>query len=159
MTVRSVRRILAAIAIILGAAAAFVGGPAGSRHAAGRTDGVAALAGQIEREEDHVTARELGTWIREKRAMQIFDLRTRSEFDESHLPGARHVSIETLVAMPFQASDTIVLYSEGRAHAAQAWVLLRAAGHERVYFLKGGLREWTDYFGTPRSGDPESGGC
>lgn len=147
----TIRRALAGLAIALGIAAALVG----DRTAFDAQK----LAAQIEREEDHVTARELATWIREKRALHVFDLRTRREFDESHLPNARHASIEALVAMPFAADDTIVLYSEGGAHAAQAWVLLRAAGHERVYFLKGGLREWTDYFGTPQSRDRESGGC
>jgi hypothetical protein len=40
--------------------------------------------------------------------------------------------------------ETLVLYSGGGAHAAQAWVLLRAAGHARVRFLSGGLLEWTE---------------
>jgi len=38
----------------------------------------------------------------------------------------------------------IVLYSEGGAHAAQAWVLLRALGYKNVYFLRGGLYEWIE---------------
>jgi hypothetical protein len=37
-----------------------------------------------------------------------------------------------------------VLYSEGGAHAAQGWVLLRANGHRQVYFLRGGLLDWMD---------------
>jgi hypothetical protein len=36
----------------------------------------------------------------------------------------------------------VVLYSEGGAHAAQGWFLLRARGHERVFFLREGLYEW-----------------
>ena len=35
-----------------------------------------------------------------------------------------------------------MLYSQGGAHAAQAWVMLRASGHRRVYFLRGGMDEW-----------------
>jgi 3-mercaptopyruvate sulfurtransferase SseA len=42
-----------------------------------------------------------------------------------------------------------VLYSEGGAHAAQAWVLLRAAGVRNVYFLRGGILEWLDLVMNP----------
>jgi 3-mercaptopyruvate sulfurtransferase SseA len=44
----------------------------------------------------------------------------------------------------FAKDDTIVLISDGGAHAAQAWVFLRALGHEHVVFLRGGLGEWLD---------------
>jgi rhodanese-related sulfurtransferase len=153
------RRMLAVSALVLGATALAIGNPVRSGRSAEHISDATRLAQQIEREEDHVTARELATWIQERRALHILDFRTRREFDESHLPGARHSTIEAAMATHFQASDTIVLYSAGGAHAAQAWVLLRAAGHERVYFLKGGLQEWTDYFGTPQMRDPERGGC
>jgi len=37
---------------------------------------------------------------------------------------------------------TVVLYSEGGAHAAQAWVLLRVRGYSRVVVLREGVYEW-----------------
>jgi 3-mercaptopyruvate sulfurtransferase SseA len=49
-----------------------------------------------------------------------------------------------LVSSTPRADETLVLYSEGGAHAAQGWVLLRAQGHEHVYFLRGGLLDWLD---------------
>jgi hypothetical protein len=47
-----------------------------------------------------------------------------------------------------------VLYSEGGAHAAQGWVLLRTLGHGKVYFLRGGLLEWIDEVMNPVLGSP-----
>ena len=39
----------------------------------------------------------------------------------------------------FHPSDTIVLLSEGGAHAAQAWVLLQVRGYRNVFFLRDGI--------------------
>jgi hypothetical protein len=36
----------------------------------------------------------------------------------------------------------VVLYSEGGAHAGQAWVLLKATGVANVLFISGGLVDW-----------------
>ena len=46
------------------------------------------------------------------------------------------------MATPFTPSETIVVYSKEGAHAAQAWVLLRALGHRQVFFLRGGRAAW-----------------
>lgn len=167
MTVAAWRRLLAGLAVSLGGIAPFAGEPHPPRQA--RFDTVA-VAAQVAREEDHVTARELAAWIRARKdGLRVIDLRSREEFAAHHLPAARPATIEDVVKTRFAPDDTLVLYSAGGAHAAQAWVLLRAAGHERVYFLRGGHREWTAllqsdpearaYFGrAPESGE-ESDGC
>ena len=54
------------------------------------------------------------------------------------------MSLPDVATLAPAARETLVLYSEGGAHAAQAWVLLRARGHEHVYFLRGGLLDWMD---------------
>jgi hypothetical protein len=55
--------------------------------------------------------------------------------------------------MPFRADETLVLYSEGGAHAAQAWVFLRALGYRKAFFLRGGLYEWIDQVMNPTLAD------
>jgi 3-mercaptopyruvate sulfurtransferase SseA len=72
----------------------------------------------------------------------VLDLRTQREFDEYHVPNAELVPLEALMSERFARNETLVLISDGGAHAAQAWVFLRALGHEHVYFLRGGLAEW-----------------
>jgi rhodanese-related sulfurtransferase len=132
-----VRRALAAIAAVGGVFALLAGSPY-------RVD-VDRMAAAIAHEDDHVTALELATWIRDRKpGLRVVDLRKPAEFDEYHLPRAENVAIENLASTPFTASETIVLISDGGAHAAQGWVLLQAMGHRQVFFLRGGLQEWLD---------------
>lgn len=122
---------------------------AGSPFAAGRVD-VAQLAGQVEREEDHVTALELAQWIKGRRPdLRILDLRTAAEYDSLHIPGAVRVSLDSLAALALPRRSTVVLYSDAGAHAAQGWVFLRALGLTHVYFLRGGMYEWVDQVLSP----------
>jgi rhodanese-related sulfurtransferase len=115
----------------------------------GRID-VARLAGQVEREEDHVTALELGEWIKSRRPqLRVLDLRSAAQFDSLHIPGAERVDLDSLASMDVSRSETVVLYSEAGAHAAQAWVFLRALGFEHVLFLRGGIYEWIDQVLSP----------
>ena len=82
--------------------------------------------------------------------LRVFDLRSRADFDRMHIAGARHTDIETLARDPLPRDATIVLYSEGGAHAAQAWVLLRIRGYRRVFFLREGMFEWVARVMEPR---------
>jgi rhodanese-related sulfurtransferase len=119
---------------------------AGSPYAAnqGRID-VAELSRAVAQEDDHVTAVELAGWIKERRrSLRIVDIRSAAEFDAYHVPTAERVAVDSLASARFRRDETIVLYSEGGAHAAQAWVFLRALGYEKVFFLRGGLYEWLD---------------
>jgi rhodanese-related sulfurtransferase len=133
------RRWLAWVAAIAGGAAPFADRP---RTA---TVDVDALARTIASEGDHVSAIELARWIRERRSgLRVIDLRSTDEFTRYHVPAAEHVPIDRLTETRFADDDTIVLYSQAGVHAAQAWVLLRALGHRRVYFLRRGVDEWLD---------------
>jgi rhodanese-related sulfurtransferase len=143
------------VALVLGVAAAFAGTPDRSRNA--RLD-VESLARAVEHEDDHVTAIELAEWIRARRpGLRVVDVRSSGEFDALHIPTAERIPLTELAKTPFRRDETIVLYSEGGAHAGQGWVFLRALGYTRVYFLRGGLREWLDDVMTPtidlRAGD------
>ncbi len=158
---------------MLGGVAALLGVLAAVAPPARTTVPVAALAREIDREADHVTALELAAWIRDRKpGLRVLDVRADSEYAAYHIPTAQRLPLREIAALAPRAGETLVLYSEGGAHAAQAWVLLRAAGHRHVYFLKGGLLDWLDdvmhpapgrggearalseYFGgTPRVGD------
>jgi rhodanese-related sulfurtransferase len=106
---------------------------------------VRALATEIEHEDDHVTALELAQWIRERKpGLRVLDVRSDSEFAAYHIPSAERMPLGALASLPPRDDETLVLYSEGGAHAAQGWVLLRANGHRHVYFLRGGLLDWME---------------
>lgn len=136
---RVMRKALAAIALAGGLLAAL---PAPAPHASFDAQ---TLATAIAREEDHVTAIELAHWLRDRKAgLRVIDLRTPAEFAAFHLPHAENLPIASLPSLRIGAAESVVLISDGGAHAAQGWVLLTAAGHRHVYFLRGGLQEWRD---------------
>jgi rhodanese-related sulfurtransferase len=129
-------------AFVLAVAAAFAGRPTSTPP--GRID-VDALSSAIAHEDDHVTAVELAEWLRDSKAgLRIIDVRSAEEFDEYHIPRAENVPLPSIGKTNFGRRETLVLYSDGGAHAAQAWVLLQSLGFTNVFFLRGGLGEWLD---------------
>ena len=136
-------RIVAGVAALALAVGALL---AGDVHPPAGSDGSRRLlAEEIERESDHVTALELAAWIRDRRpGLRVIDVRPDSEYQAYHVPTAERMALADVVTRRWQAGETVVLYSEGGAHAAQAWVLLRGAGVRDVWFLRGGILEWMD---------------
>jgi len=140
-------QVLGNTAFVLGIAAAFAGSPYAERH--GRID-VDQLATMVRHEDDHVTAAELAGWIKDRRAgLRVVDVRSVEEYESFHIPTAERIAIDSLVSAHFSPTETIVLYSEGGPHAAQAWVFLHALGYEKVYFLRGGAYEWIEQIVSP----------
>jgi rhodanese-related sulfurtransferase/uncharacterized membrane protein YedE/YeeE len=106
---------------------------------------VAAIARQIAHEEDHVDALELAEWIRERRpGLRIVDVREGLDSSIYRIPGSVSVPLERLPEIEVAAKEHVVLYSDGGAHAAQAWVLLRARGIVNATVLKDGMAAWED---------------
>ena len=136
------RVIVGGLAALLAIGAAFAGSP--EPHAGSR-ESIRTLADEIEHESDHVTALELAEWIRQRRPdLRVIDVRADSEYSAYHIPTAERIPLATLATMSFDPRSTVVLYSEGGAHAAQGWVLLRTAGVRNVFFLRGGILDWLD---------------
>jgi 3-mercaptopyruvate sulfurtransferase SseA len=134
------RRTFALTALTLGAAAPLASTPF---HRQIATLDVDELARAIAHGTDHIDALDLAEWIRDRRpGLRVIDLRRRDQFEAGHIPTAENALIDALHTIAPKPGETIVLYSEGGAHAGQAWVLLRALGHERVFFLRAGLFEW-----------------
>jgi len=106
---------------------------------------LAGIASEITREADHVEALDLAEWIRAgEPGLRIIDVREDLEAATYLIPGAEAVAIESLTTIRVAAGERVVLYSEGGAHAAQAWVLLRARGVANAFVLKDGLAAWED---------------
>lgn len=128
------RRALAIIAALGGALALLAGDPYTVKIDVQR------LAKAVAHEDDHVTADELAHWIRDKKpGLRLVDVRTPAEFAKGHMDHAENIPMESIASVEFRPSDTIVLLSEGGAHAAQAWVLLQVRGYPNVFFLRDGI--------------------
>jgi rhodanese-related sulfurtransferase/uncharacterized membrane protein YedE/YeeE len=106
---------------------------------------VDAIAMEIAREADHVDALELAEWIKARRAgLRVLDLREGLDTSTYVIPGATPVSLEALDTIRVKLGEQLVLYSDGGAHAAQAWVLLRVRGIRNALVLKDGMAAWED---------------
>ena len=86
-------------------------------------------------------------WLEENaRAVQIVDVREADEFNGplGHIEGARLVPLGTLAAraLELDAEVPIVTVCRSGARSAQATVLLKKAGFEKVANLSGGMLRW-----------------
>lgn len=112
---------------------------------------LASIAGEISREQDHVDPLDLATWIRDRReGLRIIDVREGLDSAAYVIPGAESVSLDRVASLAVAPGESVVLYSDGGTHAAQAWVLLRARGITNVHVLKDGMAAWEDEVLAPR---------
>jgi rhodanese-related sulfurtransferase len=137
---QSAPRRLRNIAIVLGLLAVVAGTP--YRPAASGVD-LDRLAAVLSQDDYRVSALQLAEWIRDRKVgLRVIDVDLAEPARNDAVPTAEHARIEALTRMRIARADRIVLASEDGLRAAQAWLLLRAAGHERVYVLAGGRRAW-----------------
>jgi 3-mercaptopyruvate sulfurtransferase SseA len=147
LTPAAQHRALAALALGAALLAALAGSPA----PAPRQPALAEVAARIEREADHVTALELAAWIRARRAgLRVVDLRPPGEFASGRVPTAENRTLGDLIAAGVATGETLVLYSAGGTHAAQAWTLLAVGGAPNVFTLQGGFDAWVREVLNPR---------
>ncbi len=72
----------------------------------------------------------------------LIDLRAESEYATYHIPGAVNMDLSSIDFTAIPRNETLILYSEGGVHSAQAWFLFKAKGYASVYLLNGGLDAW-----------------
>lgn len=134
-------------ALALGLIAPFVGSP--TRTTPDGLD-LDAITRAIDDGSDHVSARQLATWIRARKpGLRVLDVRDAKAFAEDAIPTAENLPIDRLVRTTFKAGEIVVLYSQEGAHAGQAWVLLKALHVADVVFVPGGLADWWAEVMTP----------
>jgi rhodanese-related sulfurtransferase len=84
--------------------------------------------------------------------LKLLDLRDENEYNLFHIAGSRRVGLEALACgdlPPLSRDDRVVVVSNGEGRAAKAWLLLSAAGFEKVYILAGGIHGWLKAFAGP----------
>ena len=138
--------------LLLVVAALMVGGGAGG---AGRTVGEDRLAA-IETGADHIGAADLATRILAgSPGMLLVDVRPAAEYAAFHLPRAVNMTVPAVTSdamLPqLRQHELVVLYSNGPAHPAQAWVELTRKGLKNVRVLDGGLEQFRAEILTPAS--------
>jgi thiosulfate/3-mercaptopyruvate sulfurtransferase len=100
------------------------------------------LFASIEQGNDHIEPEELADWLMAKHEdLVVVDIRPLAEYDKFHLRGAINVPLSDLASQlkPYRNQGTIVLYSTGMTHPAQARDGLTRLGFQNVYMLTDGL--------------------
>jgi len=104
-----------------------------------------AIAAEIESEHDHIDALDLAALIKSGApGLRILDLREHLDTSTYMIPGAVAVPLQDVDTVRVRPDEQLVLYSDGGAHAAQAWVLLRVRGIRNARVLKDGMAAWED---------------
>lgn len=102
----------------------------------------AALAGCA----PHISRSQLAAEIAEGSAPPILDVRSRSEYDEAHVPGAVHIPFYSIIPrrheLPKRTGEPLVVYCEHGPRAGLARAGLWLAGAGDVRFLEGHMTAW-----------------
>jgi hydroxyacylglutathione hydrolase len=102
------------------------------------------LGNPIQSYEEH-TPEELADKIF-KDEVKVVDVRAQSEWDEGHLPGAKHIMLGYLAEQAQELKNgatPIVLQCRSGSRSAIATSVLQAQGIDNVINLKGGILAWT----------------
>lgn len=142
------------VALVALAAGLFVISPVTSKDPLQETEtgGVMAFDEQalmvsVEEARDHIEPEELADRLMAgDPGLVVVDIRPAAEFNTFHIRGAINVSIEALAEAlkPHENSGTVVLYSNGMTHPAQARDSLQRQGFNNVYILTDGLQGFRD---------------
>ena len=107
-----------------------------------------------------ITTRELADWLedRHRQPPVLLDVRTRDEWDVSHVPGARRVDpgVSAEMTLPNANRDNeVVVYDAIGYRSAELATRLRAAGFTHARCLDGSIFQWAnEHRPLVRNGDP-----
>lgn len=103
-----------------------------------------------------VTPGELHSRLADHPELQVLDVRSRSEFENSSIAGAQNVPLDRLghhAARLAQAGPMVVVCQSG-ARAGKAGLRLAGAGAEGIEVLDGGMQAWQAAGGAVTVGRP-----
>ncbi len=92
-----------------------------------------------------VTADEFHAWQQGFKNLLVIDIRSKEEFDESHIPRAKWVfgdSALISVSDTLDADQLILIYDNSDFESIDACLLLASRGKLSVFHLKDGFDEW-----------------
>ncbi len=115
----------------------------------------AELANEIAMNKDQISPNVLSEWIIEGRAdYKLIDIRNPEEFAAGSIKGAVNIPMAKILERKTMNSELPahkknIIFSNGDSHAAQTWLILKAAGKE-VYTLEGGYNYWNKLILNPK---------
>jgi rhodanese-related sulfurtransferase len=83
--------------------------------------------------------------LEKNQVIKIIDVRTKSEYDQQHFPGAEHISMEDIVAngIPYSIETPVLITCNlGLKKSDVSAQSLNERGYSSVYILDGGIKAW-----------------
>jgi rhodanese-related sulfurtransferase len=89
----------------------------------------------------------LETLIANHEPVNLIDIRSKNEFREMHIPGARSLPFAELVSpkgfLRYRPTvEQVYIVSDDRARASLASGILRASGYKNAMVVEGGIKNW-----------------
>ncbi|MBF0208388.1 MAG: YeeE/YedE family protein [Oligoflexia bacterium] len=112
------------------------------------------ILNQVENAQDHIEIEEVvQKLMNQDKELLLVDIRTSEEFEEFHIKGAIHIPMSDLAKklLSYKNQGTIVLYSNGMTHPAQARDSLFRQGIKNVLILTDGLEGFNQKILKPSS--------
>lgn len=101
---------------------------------------------EIQQEAQLITVDEIARQMQDSSQMLLLDVRTKEEFEEGHLSGALNMDFLSegfrLQVEQLPKDQPVFIYCRSGNRSAKAANLLREAGFQQIYDLKGGYLEW-----------------
>ncbi len=95
-----------------------------------------------------MTQDQLLTSIEKGTAPVIVDVRSQSEYESGHVPGALHLPFYAMWSrhseIKGKPEDPVVLYCEHGPRAGIAKFALWTLGHEQLFYLEGHMSGWKE---------------
>jgi rhodanese-related sulfurtransferase len=96
--------------------------------------------------EGALTPAEAASWIKEKKNLQIIDVRTEGEYAEGHIAGAKLIPVQEIDRRlaEIDKKKPVLLYCRSGHRSASALKILSDEGYPGAKHLAGGLNAWKD---------------
>jgi rhodanese-related sulfurtransferase len=95
--------------------------------------------------EGAISPAEAATWIKEKKDLQLIDVRTPGEYSEGHLANAKLIPLQELESRvaEIDKSKPVLLYCRTGHRSGMALKLLQSKGFTKAKHMEGGITAWT----------------
>ncbi|MCA9731486.1 MAG: rhodanese-like domain-containing protein [Deferribacteres bacterium] len=115
------------------------------------------MATKVTSKSNQISAEDVAHILIDKQpGVTIIDIRNKSDYEEYHIPTAINIPLENLFKVgnldQIDPQNTIIVYSNGDAYAAQAWLLMQQQGIDS-FILTGGMNYWASAILNPQKPD------